>query len=81
MLNFLGRTASTDGIVLDYSTEGVFSIINVTGKVINTQNLVSDKSVKKFQMDISGFNSGLYFVNFRTSSSTHTQKLVINNKN
>ena len=61
-------------------TQGVLSIMDVTGKVISAQSLIGDKNIKTYEMDLSEFNGGLYFVNFRTSSSTYTQKLVITDK-
>ena len=54
--------------------------MDVTGKVISAQSLIGDKNIKTYEMDLSEFNGGLYFVNFRTSSSTYTQKLVITDK-
>jgi hypothetical protein len=61
-------------------TDGVLSIMDFTGKVISAQSLIGDKNIKTYEMDLSEFNGGLYFVNFRTSSSTYTQKLVITDK-
>lgn len=82
LLIFPNPASSEITVVVPFGeeTEGVLSIMDVTGKVLRAQSLIGDKNIKTYEMDLSEFNGGLYFVNFRTSSSTYTQKLVITDK-
>lgn len=82
LLLFPNPATSEITIVVPFGveTEGVLSIMDITGKVINTQSLIGDKNIKTYEMDLSAFSGGLYFVNFRTPTSTYTQKLVITEK-
>lgn len=58
-------------------TDGYLTICDITGKVIITQKVSGDRNVKTFNMDVSSFDNGLYFVNFISGDKTQTQKLVI----
>ena len=57
--------------------EGLLTVTDITGKSITSMNLSGDRTVKTFTMDVSGFNGGLYFVNFKSGEKSYTQKLVI----
>lgn len=56
---------------------GQLTITDITGKTIISQSMMGDRTVKTFNMDVSGFNGGLYIVNFRSGDKSYTQKLVI----
>ncbi|MBC7885134.1 MAG: T9SS type A sorting domain-containing protein [Saprospiraceae bacterium] len=60
--------------------EGILSILDITGKVVNTQKLTFDKSIKTINMDVSQFKSGMYVLNFRTLTDSYTRKLAITDK-
>lgn len=57
--------------------EGILTIFDITGKQITSQTLSGDRTVKTFNMDVSAYDNGLYFVNFKSGEKTYTQKLVI----
>ncbi len=54
--------------------EQVFvSIIDMTGKVVSTTNIVGNNT----QLDLSGFNKGLYFINLSIDGFSSTKKLIV----
>jgi hypothetical protein len=57
--------------------EGVLTIYDLTGKMISSEKLKGDESLKTFSKDISNFNPGVYMINFKTGDDTFTQKLIV----
>jgi hypothetical protein len=78
-LLFPNPASSEISLVIPFGkhAEGVLTICDITGKRIISQNLNGDRTVKTFNMDVSSFENGLYFVNFRSGEKSYTEKLVI----
>ncbi|MEI6880947.1 MAG: T9SS type A sorting domain-containing protein, partial [Bacteroidota bacterium] len=51
----------------------VASIIDMTGKVVSTTTIVGNNT----QLDLSGFNKGLYFINLNINGVSVTKKLIV----
>ncbi|MBK9734307.1 MAG: T9SS type A sorting domain-containing protein [Saprospiraceae bacterium] len=62
------------------TTEGVLTVMDVTGKVVATQKMFGDKYATTFTMDVSQFDTGLYLLNFRTENESYSQKLAISGR-
>lgn len=79
LLVFPNPATSEVSIVAPFGkyAEGLLTITDITGKSVTAMNLSGDRTIKTFNMDVSGYNSGLYFVNFRSGEKSYTQKLVI----
>ena len=61
-------------------TEGLLSVVDITGKVVSTQKLSGDRTLKTFTMDVSQFKAGLYMINFTSGEKSYTQKLAVTDK-
>ena len=61
-------------------TEGVLSIMDITGKVVTSQKLYGESDVKTMTMDVSQFKEGLYIANFRAGDKIYSQKLAISER-
>jgi len=61
-------------------TEGLLSVVDITGKVVSSQKLSGDRTLKTFTMDVSQFKSGLYMINFTSGEKSYTQKLAVTDK-
>ncbi len=60
--------------------EGVVTVYDITGKVMSVQKVNGDRNLKTFNMDVSGFNAGLYMINFTTGDKSYTEKLAISDR-
>ena len=56
-------------------SEFEFEVIDITGKTIITKNKVLNNS---YQLNLSSFSSGLYFINISVDDQTSTKKLILN---
>lgn len=54
------------------------SITDISGKVYNTYELLSNTRQK---IDLSGFQNGLYFIQFNDGNKVYSQKLIIGSSN
>lgn len=57
---------SNDKIVITNSSASIASIVDITGKEIQTINL---NGLNQIQLDVESFESGIYFINVDTTSS------------
>ncbi len=57
--------------------EGILSVYDVTGKVVSSEKIRGDKSLKTFNMDISQYKSGIYMISFTSGEDTYSQKMVV----
>lgn len=53
------------------------NLVDLTGKIIHTETL-KNYSTGNLQLDVSGFSSGVYFLNVQADEQMTTQKIVIN---
>ncbi len=60
--------------------EGLLSVVDITGKVVSSQKMSGDRTLKTFTMDVSQFKAGLYMINFTSGDKTYTQKLAVTDK-
>lgn len=64
-----------------YETETVgqtiFSITDVTGKIISTQVLNAKTGMNKISFDMQNFNSGLYFIHISNGTESTTDKFML----
>jgi hypothetical protein len=51
----------------------VASIIDMTGKVVSSTSIIGNNT----QIDLSGFNKGLYFINLSIDGVSSTKKLIV----
>jgi hypothetical protein len=67
---------ATDRLFISSPEKAIYKIelIDSTGKVVYTDKEVSQSKL----IDLSGFLSGLYFVQVRTSEDVFTKKVTIN---
>ena len=52
-----------------------FEVVDITGKVIINRSKVSSNS---YQLDMSQYSSGMYFINITANNKTATKKLILN---
>ncbi len=52
-----------------------FKVVDITGKVIITRNKVSSNT---YQLDMSQYSSGMYFISITSNNKTATKKLILN---
>ena len=57
--------------------EGTLLVYGITGKVLFSEKIKGDTSLKTFNMDISQFKSGIYMINFTSEQDSYTQKMVV----
>lgn len=62
-------------IKLRRNNEFEFKVYDITGKVIINKTKVSKDS---YQLDMSSFSSGMYFINIKSNNQSATRKLLIN---
>ena len=62
-------------IDLNSINEFEFEVFDVTGKIIINKNKILENT---YQLDMSQFSSGLYFINITTNNKTTTKKLLLN---
>ncbi len=53
------------------------SIMDISGKVLNIQNLQTKQGLNTFQMDLSMLSKGVYIVHAQSSAAAQSTKLVI----
>lgn len=56
---------------------GDITIFDVTGKMIYTQKLTGSKQSSNFKIDVSNFENGLYFMNWKTNTSNLVQRVIV----
>jgi len=70
-----------DVVRVDYqiadSQEANLMIYDLSGKLISTRVINSDENLQSISLDVSGFNSGMYYVNIVTTKERLTKKLMI----
>jgi hypothetical protein len=64
----------SDLVVIKNGASSVVSIIDVTGKVIYSGNIISDEQI----IDLKKINKGVYFLQFNKDGFIKTQKLIVN---
>jgi len=52
-----------------------FEVFDITGKTIINKNKISSSA---YQLDMSNFSSGMYFINLTVNNKTATKKLILN---
>ncbi|NNL15606.1 MAG: T9SS type A sorting domain-containing protein, partial [Flavobacteriaceae bacterium] len=62
-------------IEMKNNNEFEFEICDITGKVIIDNTKISGNS---YRLDMSGFSSGMYFINLEAESQSATRKLLLN---
>lgn len=62
-------------IKLNNINEFEFEVVDITGKVIINKNKISNNS---YQLDMSKYSSGMYFINISADQKTATKKLILN---
>lgn len=69
----------TVNIEIENPTKGIIavSVLNQLGQVVKSTELTSDDPASRFILDVSGLNSGIYFLSVTVSGKTLTHKLVI----
>jgi len=70
-----------DVVRVDYqiadSQEANLMIYDLSGKLISSRVINSDENLQSISLDVSGFNSGMYYVNIVTTKERLTKKLMI----
>lgn len=61
--------------VLFYNVVNSIEVLGIEGKVLET-HVVSAKNEEEIQINISDFNSGLYFIKLNTSKRFGTKKVL-----
>ncbi|MFZ1703900.1 MAG: M43 family zinc metalloprotease [Saprospiraceae bacterium] len=56
---------------------GTLQMFDLNGKLILSQIMQGDRTVKTYNMDVSSYQSGLYILSFTSGEKTSTQKLAI----
>lgn len=59
-----------------YAT-GTLQIYDIAGKLVFSQQMEGDRTVKTFNMDVSSFQAGMYLINFTSGEKQYKQKLAI----
>lgn len=59
-----------------YAT-GTLQIHDIAGKLIFSQQMEGDRTVKTFNMDVSSFQAGMYLIHFTSGDKQYKQKLAI----
>jgi hypothetical protein len=58
-------------------SEGVLQITDALGQVISSENIAPNQGVVTKQVSLEAYSNGVYFVRFVTSSSSVTQKVIL----
>ncbi|MBK8622731.1 MAG: T9SS type A sorting domain-containing protein [Saprospiraceae bacterium] len=56
---------------------GTLQIYDIAGKLMFSQSMEGDRTVKTFNMDVSSFQAGMYLINFTSGEKQYKQKLAI----
>jgi hypothetical protein len=57
--------------------KGTVNMFDMTGKLVYTQQMEGDRALKTFNMDVSGYQAGVYMISFTSGEKTFTNKLVV----
>ncbi len=54
-----------------------FSIVDINGRIVQSKNLILKKGVEKYEVDIQGLNSGIYYLKYNFLNVSHSKKLIV----
>ncbi|MDV7186087.1 leucine-rich repeat protein [Lutibacter sp. TH_r2] len=63
---------SNGDVYISVSEEAAYQLVNLTGQVIKQGKLVDGVN----NLNLTGFNKGMYFVKIKTDNAIHTEKLI-----
>ncbi len=61
----------------DEDTEVTLNIFNMEGRVIKTAQFFATEGLYKYELDLNGFERGLYFIDLSTSYGNESAKLIV----
>lgn len=63
----------------NYASNTVITIVNSLGQEVFFQDLGVVEGTHTAELDVAGFNAGIYFVNIKTENTIATKRLSVNN--
>ena len=63
---------------MGYNSEVTFTLTNLLGEVVNSQNIAAPKGLNKITFDASNMSNGVYLYTITDGKNTISKKLIVN---